>query len=83
MTAAVACGLHYCGPPPPQAAFPNGRLRPVGSENRSTQALAGQAAQPLAPKRISLVTCHLHQRLIAHGEHLTHRCSGWTEDLHR
>ena len=35
------------------------------------------------PNCIPLLTCHLHQGLIAHGEHLTHRCSGWTEDLHR
>jgi hypothetical protein len=32
---------------------------------------------------IPLLTCQLHQGLISHGEHLTHRCSGWTEDLHR
>jgi len=35
------------------------------------------------PECIPLLTCHLHQGLIAHGEHLTHRCRGWTEDLHR
>jgi hypothetical protein len=35
------------------------------------------------PDCIPLLTCHLHQGLIAHGEHLTHRYSGWTEDLHR
>ena len=35
------------------------------------------------PNCIPLLTCHLHQGLIAHGEHLTHRCSGWSEDLHR
>jgi hypothetical protein len=29
---------------------------------------------------IPLLTCQLHQGLIAHGEHLTHRCHGWTED---
>ncbi|MFZ0406922.1 MAG: hypothetical protein WAM11_02260 [Cyanobium sp.] len=29
---------------------------------------------------IPLLTCHLHQGPIAHGEHLTHRCSSWTED---
>jgi hypothetical protein len=23
------------------------------------------------------------ERLIAHGEHLTHRCSGWTQEQHR
>ncbi len=26
---------------------------------------------------IPLLTCQLHQGLIAHGEHLTHRCQGW------
>ena len=35
------------------------------------------------PNCIPVLACHLHQGLIAHGEHLTHRCSGWTEDLHR
>ncbi len=28
------------------------------------------------PNCIPLLTCQLHQGLIAHGEHLTHRCSG-------
>ena len=32
---------------------------------------------------IPVLTCQLHQGLNAHGEHLTHRCSGWSEDLHR
>ncbi|MFM9088834.1 MAG: galactose oxidase [Cyanobium sp.] len=35
------------------------------------------------PECIPLLTCHLQQGLIAYGEHLTHRCSGWSEDLHR
>ncbi len=30
---------------------------------------------------IPLLTCQLHQGLIAHGEHLTSRCQGWTNDL--
>ena len=30
---------------------------------------------------IPLLTCRLHQGLIAHGEHLIHCCQGWTEDL--
>ena len=30
------------------------------------------------PNCIPLLTCQLHQGLIAHGEHLTHRCSNWT-----
>ena len=29
---------------------------------------------------IPVLTCLLHQGLIAHGEHLTRRCQGWTED---
>lgn len=32
---------------------------------------------------IPVLTCHLHQGLIAHGDHLTHRCSSWIESLHR
>ena len=32
---------------------------------------------------IPLLTCQLHQGLIAQGEHLVSRCSGWTEDLQR
>ncbi len=35
------------------------------------------------PECIPLLTCHQNQGLIAHGEHLTSRCQGWTEDLHR
>jgi hypothetical protein len=35
------------------------------------------------PDSIPLLTCHLHQGLIAHGEHLTRRCSGWMENLRR
>jgi hypothetical protein len=32
---------------------------------------------------IPLLTCQLHQGLVAHGEHLTRRCQGWTEDVAR
>jgi hypothetical protein len=32
---------------------------------------------------IPVLTCQLHQRLIAHGEHLTSRCQGWTDDMSR
>jgi len=32
---------------------------------------------------IPLLTCQLHQGLLAHGEHLTSRCPSWTEDLAR
>jgi hypothetical protein len=32
---------------------------------------------------ISVLTCQLHQGLIAHGEHLTRSCQGWTDDLVR
>ena len=30
---------------------------------------------------IPLLTCQLHQGLLAHGEHLTRRCQGWTEAM--
>jgi len=30
-----------------------------------------------------VLTCKLHQGLLGQGEHLTHRCHGWTEDLMR
>jgi hypothetical protein len=30
-----------------------------------------------------VLTCQLHQGLIAHGEHLTSRCQGWTDDMTR
>ena len=30
---------------------------------------------------ISLLTCQLHEGLISHGDHLTHRCTRWTQDL--
>ena len=32
---------------------------------------------------IPVLTCQLHQGLIAHGEHLVSRCQGWTDDLVR
>jgi len=32
---------------------------------------------------IPVLTCQLHQGLIAHGEHLTSRCQGWTDDMSR
>ena len=35
------------------------------------------------PNCVPLLTCQLHQGLIAHGEHITHRCHSWTEDLIR
>jgi hypothetical protein len=32
---------------------------------------------------IPVLTCRLHQGLITHGEHLTSRCQGWTDDMMR
>jgi hypothetical protein len=32
---------------------------------------------------IPVLTCQLHQGLLAHGEHLTRRCHRWTEDMAR
>ncbi len=32
---------------------------------------------------LPVLTCQLHQGLIAHGEHLTSRCQGWTDDMTR
>jgi hypothetical protein len=32
---------------------------------------------------IPLLTCHRHQALIAHGEHLSRSCSGWTANRRR
>ncbi len=32
---------------------------------------------------IPVLTCQLHQGLIPHGDHLTHRCQGWTDDMTR
>ncbi|MCT0249071.1 galactose oxidase [Synechococcus sp. CS-205] len=32
---------------------------------------------------IPLLTCQLHQCLLAQGEHLTRRCQGWTDDMTR
>ena len=32
---------------------------------------------------IPVLTCQLHQGLIAHGEHLTSRCQAWTDDMTR
>lgn len=30
---------------------------------------------------IPLLTCQLHQGLLAHGEHLTRSCHGWTKKM--
>ena len=30
---------------------------------------------------IPLLTCQLHEGLISHGDHLTHRCPRWSPDL--
>ena len=32
---------------------------------------------------IPLLTCQLHQGLIAQGDHLLSRCQGWTDDMTR
>jgi hypothetical protein len=32
---------------------------------------------------IPVLTCQLHPVLIAHGELLTSRCQGWTDDMTR
>jgi hypothetical protein len=32
---------------------------------------------------IPVLTCQLHQGLLAQGEHLTNRCQGWTDDMTR
>ena len=32
---------------------------------------------------IPVLTCQLHQGLLAHGEHLTRCCQGWTDDMTR
>ena len=32
---------------------------------------------------IPVLTCQLHQGLLAYGEHLTRRCQGWTDDVVR
>jgi hypothetical protein len=32
---------------------------------------------------IPLLSCQLHRDLLAHGEHLTNRCQGWTKDMVR
>ena len=32
---------------------------------------------------IPLLTCKLHHGLIAHVEHLSSRCQGWTDDVQR
>ncbi len=32
---------------------------------------------------IPVLTCQLHQGLVAQGEHLTSRCQGWTDAMAR
>nr|WP_269614455.1 galactose oxidase [Prochlorococcus marinus] len=31
----------------------------------------------------TILTCHLHQRLIPHGDHLTSKCQCWMQRLER
>ena len=31
----------------------------------------------------TILTCHLHQRLIPHGDHLTSKCRSWMQRLER
>ena len=35
------------------------------------------------PECIPVLTCQLHQGLIAQGDHLIRRCQGWTDDMAR
>ena len=42
-----------------------------------------QAVLRSSRSRKVCMTCQLHQGLIAHGEHLTSRCQGWTDDMVR
>jgi len=58
--------------------------RDVLRSSRSRQVCLSCHFFPTSPGSQLHPTAHLlpAPRLIAHGKHLTHRCSGWTEDLH-
>ena len=55
----------------------------VGSRSRQVCMTCHFFRHHPGPNGIPLLTCQRHRGLIADGAHLTHRCSSWTEDLHR
>ena len=55
----------------------------VGSRSRQVCMTCHFFRHHPGPSGIPLLTCQRHRGLIADGAHLTHRCSSWTEDLHR
>lgn len=85
-------GCHGPSPALPCVAFPRRRDRGLalagsGGAPRPPQSagLHDLPLLPASPRTGVHPAAHLplHQGLIAHGEHLKHRCSGWSEDLHR
>ena len=57
-------------------------LVPVSADCEGWPFLPPDLLRPSRSRQVCM-TCHLQQGLIAHGEHLTSRCQGWTEDVHR
>ena len=55
----------------------------VGSRSRMVCLICHWFRHHAGVNCITLLTCQLHQGLLAHGEHLTRRCHGWTEDMAR
>ena len=54
-----------------------------GSRSRTVCMTCHWFRHHAAAECIPLLTCQLHQGLIAQGEHLTRRCQGWTDDMTR
>ena len=62
---------------------PLSRLEPSRKGEIEDWPWLDQAVLRSSRSRKVCMTCQLHQGLIAHGEHLTSRCQGWTDDMVR
>ena len=65
------------------APVPLSRLEPSRKGEIEDWPWLDQAVLRSSRSRKVCMTCQLHQGLIAHGEHLTSRCQGWTDDMTR
>jgi hypothetical protein len=59
---------------------PLSRLQPSRTDEIEDWPYLDEAVLLRTRSRKVCMTCQLHQGLIAHGEHLTSHCQGWTDD---
>ena len=70
--------------PLPRPAALNARLDlPIEEWPYLDEVLLKTRSRKVCMNCIPVLTCQLNQDLIAHGEHLTSRCQGWTDDMTR